>query len=44
MICYENDCIMHESEKQEEYYSQALKKYYKKKKWNKQLEIQKNQK
>ena len=32
IICYEKDCIIHKSEKQEEYYSQALKKYCKKKK------------
>ena len=28
---YEKDCTTHESEKQEEYYSQALKEYHKKK-------------
>ena len=43
MICYENDCIMHESEKQEEYYLKTFKIYHKKKQ-DKQLEIQKNQK
>ena len=29
--CYEKDCTTHESEKQEEYYSQASKEYHKKK-------------
>ena len=30
-VCYEKNCTTHESEKQKEYYSQALKKYCKKK-------------
>ena len=29
--CYEKNCTTHESEKQEKYYFQALKKYHKKK-------------
>ena len=44
MICYKKNCIIYESEKQEKYYSQASKKYYKKKKWDKQLEMWKSQK
>ena len=32
IVCYEKDCIIHESEKQEKYYLQTLKKYCKKKK------------
>ena len=37
--CYKKNCMTHESEKQEKYYSQASKKYHKKKKtrwaiWN----------
>ena len=31
MICYKEDCMTHKLEKQEEYYSQALKEYCKKK-------------
>ena len=42
--CYKKNCMIHESEKQEEYYLQALKKYCKKKKQDEQFEIWKNQK
>ena len=31
-VCYKENCTTHESEKQEKYYSQASKKYHKKKK------------